>query len=371
MSKSSTRANWRSNLRLRVLATVIRNTLIRFEIMINRALKREFIPAGDAVFHVETSGACNLKCRFCAYEKKSSPKVSMPNDLFFDCVGQAIELGYTRFDLTPSTGDVFMDKRVFEKFAWLDVHPQVEEYTFFTNLTIPKPEAITRLVQLRKLGQLTISIYGHDRDSFIAITKSTGQVYRRLISNLESLLALKEQWHFDVAIGFRSTFEVPQHDASELMKILRRFEDAGVPVRPSHGVYNNWGGYISQDDVSGLDMHITSTELTYKFGACAKLFDSVQVMATGVVNACACRDVDATLRIGDARTSRLADIISVRNAEYMRIIDEQQQGKFRPVCQGCDFYKSIYHQRSEYRRDKLAMQNLRQFKDKLARRGPL
>jgi len=85
------------------------------------------------------------------------------------------------------------------------------------------------------------------------------------------------------------------------------------------------------------------------------------------VNACACRDVDATLRIGDAKKERLADIISARNAEYMRIIDEQQVGKFRPVCAGCDFYKSIYHQRSEYRQRATAMQSLQQFKDKLVR----
>jgi MoaA/NifB/PqqE/SkfB family radical SAM enzyme len=292
----------------------------------------------------------------------------MPNDLFLDCVRQATELGYARFDLTPSTGDVFMDKRVFEKLAYLDAHPKVEEYSFFTNLTIPKPDALMRLVQLKKLGQLTISIYGHDLESFIAITKSTGQVYRRLINNLEALLALKQRWNFGVAIGFRSTFNVPERDASELMKLLRRYRESGVPVRPSHGVYNNWGGYISQADVSGLDMHIASTELTYKFGACVKLFDSVQVMATGVVNACACRDVDATLRIGDVRTTPLADVISTRNAEYMRIIDEQQKGKFRQVCAGCDFYKSIYHQRSEYRRNKAATEGLQQFKDRLARR---
>lgn len=338
--------------------------------MVNRLLKREFIPADGSVFHIETSGACNLKCRFCAYEKKTSPKVNMPNGLFFDCVEQATELGYTRFDLTPSTGDVFMDKRVFEKFAYLDAHPKVEKYSFFTNLTIPKPDALAKLVQLKKLGHLTISIYGHDLESFIAITKSTEQVYRRLINNLESLLTLRDRWNFDLAIGFRSTFEVPEQDASELMRLLRRYRDSGVPVRASHGVYNNWGGYISQADVSGLDMHITSTELTYKFGACVKLFDSVQVMATGVVNACACRDVDATLRIGDARTTRLADIISIRNAEYMRIIEEQQKGQFRPVCAGCDFYKSIYHQRSEYRRNNVGTQSLKQFKDRLAERLP-
>ena len=197
------------------------------------------------------------------------------------------------------------------------------------------------------------------------ITKSTGQLYRRLVANLDALLALKDQWKFGVAVGFRSTFDVPDDDASELLRALRRYREAGVPVRPSHGVYNNWGGYITQADVAGLDMHITSTELVYKHGACVKLFDSVQVMASGVVNACACRDVDATLRIGDARTGRLADILSTRNAEYMRIIEEQQQGRFRPVCAGCDFYKSIYHQRSEYRRSRQPMQTLEQFKEKL------
>lgn len=354
-------------MRFRVLATVIRNAIVRMEIMANRVLKREFIPAGAGVFHIETSGACNLKCRFCAYEKKATPKVSMPNDLFFDCVEQAVQLGYTRFDLTPSTGDVFMDKRVFDKFAYLDGHPKVEEYSFFTNLTIPKTEMLARLMQLKKLRQITISVYGHDLKSFVAITKSTEQMYRRLLNNLETVLALKDRCRFDIAVGFRSTFDVPGDDASELLKILRRYMEAGISVRPSHGVYNNWGGYITQADVEGLDMHITSTELTYKFGACVKLFDSVQVMASGVVNACACRDVDATLRIGDARKERLADIISARNAEYMRIIDEQQAGKFRPVCAGCDFYKSIYHQRSEYRRVPTPMVSLEQFKEKMAR----
>jgi len=357
-------------MRFRVLATVIRNAVVRLEIAANRLLRREFIPDGAGVFHIETSGACNLKCRFCAYEKKSAPKVSMPNELFFDCVSQAVELGYTRFDLTPSTGDVFMDKRVFEKLAYLDAHPEVEAYSFFTNLTIPKPESVAKLIGLRKLSQLTVSVYGHDLASFIAITKSTEQMYRRLLGNLDALLALKDRWRFEVAIGFRSTFDVPREEASELMHALRRYREAGVPVRPSHGVYNNWGGYISQADVAGLDMHITSTALTYKYGACVKLFDSVQVMASGVVNACACRDVDATLRIGDARKTRLADILTARNAEYMRIIDEQQQGRFRPVCAGCDFYKSIYHQRSEYRRHKPAMQTLQQFKARLDRAGP-
>ena len=56
----------------------------------------------------------------------------------------------------------------------------------------------------------------------------------------------------------------------------------------------------------------------------------------------ACRDTEATLRIGDLREAPLASILSPRNPAYAQLIIEQQAGNFRPVCQGCDFYKSIY-----------------------------
>src|SRR5262249_43426105 len=125
---------------------------------------------------------------------------------------------------------------------------------------------------------------------------------------------------------------------------------------------------ISQQDVEGLDMQINSTAGVYKYGACEKLFNSVQVTASGVVNACACRDVDATLKIGDVRTTQLADIVSPQNPLYMAIIDEQQRGEFRPICRSCDFYKSIYHHRSHYRRAGIAVMSLAEFKEQLAAR---
>ena len=53
-------------MRFRVLATVVRNALVRLEIMANRLLRRESPPHAPGIFHIETSGACNIKCRFCA-----------------------------------------------------------------------------------------------------------------------------------------------------------------------------------------------------------------------------------------------------------------------------------------------------------------
>ena len=348
-------------MRLRVVEKKLKGIAVRAEIAMNRLLGREFIPADLGPFNIETTGACNLKCRFCAYEKKSSPKVSMANETFADVVDQAIGIGFDRFHLTPCTGDVFMDRRFFHKLVYLDEHPKVRAYNFFSNLTIPTPEQLLRLMDLKKFDRLTISVYGHDEASFVAITKSTPKIYRRLLANLETILANHGRWPFRVSIGHRSSFDAMKNVSSDLMQRLARFREAGVPVHASHGVYNNWGGYITNEDVAGLDMRVAPADEAAKAGPCVKLFDSVQVMATGVVNACACRDVDATLAIGNVASQPLAAIIHARNGAYRQIIDEQQAGNFRKVCASCDFYRSIYHQPSLYRRRKLPTQTVDEY----------
>ncbi len=88
-------------------------------------------------------------------------------------------------------------------------------------------------------------------------------------------------------------------------------------------------------------------------------------MATGIVNGCACRDVDATLRIGDLNQTPLRQILSSRNSSYMSLIEEQERGEFRPICQRCDYYKSIYHMRSTYRKDRVQLQSVEEFKTRL------
>ena len=352
---------------LATLAKSARNQRNRLVIRTNELLRREFIPAKLGFLSIETSSICNLECRFCAYVKKQSPKVTMPNELFEDCVEQALELGYTRFGLTPCTGDVFMDKRLFDKLAHLQAHPRVEAFEFVTNLSIPRPEDVERMLDFGKLQHLTISCYGHDLESFVAITRSTEKVYRRFLGNLETLLGRAGSYPGHVELGFRSTKGAPRDDSSDMLKLLRAFRDAGIRVRTSR-VYNNWGGYVSKEDVEGLAIDITG-DTTFKHGACSLLFTSVQVMATGVVSGCTCRDVDAALWIGDLRETPLREVLSTSNAAYMGLIEEQQRGEFRAVCRTCDFYKSIYRNRSVYRRNRTRVQSLEDFKRQLDSRS--
>jgi hypothetical protein len=95
------------------------------------------------------------------------------------------------------------------------------------------------------------------------------------------------------------------------------------------------------------------------------LFAGVQVRATGIVNACACRDVNTVLAIGDVNEQPLRDIVSTGNPVYMDLIDEQMRGEFRPVCQSCDFYKSIFHRPARQLRQRRAGQSLAAYKAEL------
>jgi hypothetical protein len=334
-------------------------------ININRARGREFIPKGAHSLSIETSSLCNLECRFCAYVKKNSPKVVMKDAFFRNCVAQAVDMGYRHFDLTPCTGDVFMDRSVFNKLAHLDNTAGVGSYGFFTNFTIPKTQDVKRLFELSKLAELAISIYGFDATTFVAITQSTEKVYRRLVHNLETFLCEIGRRRFALQFSLHPGVTSLRGRTSEITRLLERCRKAGIPVKISKGVYNNWGGYVTNEDVRGLPIDVIGPNLIYKNGACVRLFTTVQIMATGIVNGCACRDVDATLRLGDLNEMPLRDIISSRNPRYMALIEQQQNGHFQPVCQSCDMYASIYHRSSSYRRNSVELETVEEFKRRI------
>jgi MoaA/NifB/PqqE/SkfB family radical SAM enzyme len=160
----------KTGLRIRQGITALRRVRDVCILAANRTLHREYIPSITQSIYIEPTSICNLRCRFCGYRKKQSPKCVMPYERFCDYVNQATELGYTRFNLTPLTGEVFADRRLFDKLAFLDQHPRVLGYSFFSNFTLASPQIVEQLFTLKKLRKLTISLYGHDRDSFTAIT---------------------------------------------------------------------------------------------------------------------------------------------------------------------------------------------------------
>lgn len=328
----------------------------------NKWVGKTYIPHPRELLYVETSSICNLRCKICAYSKKSGPRMTMDHRLFCDVIDQATGLGYDTFGLSPLTGDVFAGEDFLAKLEHLEKHARVAGYSFYTNFTLADDEAIDRLLAMRKLRNLNVSLYGHDRESFIAITRSTDQTYDWLVHNLQQLADKADRIGFNLEFGWRTFSSVgsPWTVDSELgraVSAIRQITSCPVDAIQS---YNNWGGFVSQDDVAGLDMRIMDGTRLFKTGPCIFLFYKNIVLADGRVNACGCGDVNTTLVIGDLATQPLRDILSVRNQRYMQLIEAQKRGHFQPVCRACFMYRSIYRQTSYPRHHKKQV-SLREF----------
>ncbi|MFX1444111.1 MAG: radical SAM protein [Promethearchaeota archaeon] len=312
---------------------------------INRLIRNEYIPNPREHLYVEVSNICNLRCKFCGYSKSlNNKKLTMSNELFFDIINRATNFGYDTFGLTPIVGEVFVDKNFIDKTKFLEAHPKVKNYSFFTNFTLVSKQDIDDLIQSKKIKELFISLYGHDLNSFILITRGNRETYQKLLSNLDYLLSKCNKIKFKLSFGLRTdrSFIGLQKCDSDLCKILRniiKITNSNIQILKS---FNTWGGLITSEDVKGLDMIINDPTKFYKNGACSLIFYKNQVMADGTINACACRDINATLRIGDIKTQTFDEIYSINNKNFLKLIANQQKGHFNPICKKCDFYRSVY-----------------------------
>ncbi len=271
----------------------------------------------------------------------------MDERLFERSIAQAAELGIETIALTPITGDVFMDKNLLARLALVE-RSAVKSILFYTNFVGANDEAIRALLRMEKLKYLEISIYGHDLDSFCKITGRGKVQYNRLIDNLSYLYQRisDKPPDMDMVIGIRTyrSFRIEAHPKNALLELIEKLCKAGARLGVSSQV-DNWGGDVTAADVKGIEMNLTDGGYLYKKGPCGLPFDSVQVLATGQVNACACRDPRGSLRIGDLNSMPLADILSHTNEKWMKIIEGHDRGHFNEVCRACGFYQSIHDDR--------------------------
>ncbi len=297
--------------------------------------------------NIETTSRCNLKCKFCAYEKRDLnmyPIETMNINLFKDVVQQSIDIGYKKIGLTPTTGDIFMDKSIFEKLSYLDSLENYEGYFLYTNFIPIKIDQIEKLFELKKLINFGISIYGHDLDTFIKFSGGTNNAYNKLIENLKYLKKFldKKNTQFNLSISHRTekNFDINKN-TNELLKPIKEILKISNADYEKNSEFNNWGNIIKRNDIKDLNINFNDKKIR-KIGSCSLIYSRLIVGANGIVNACACRDANFSLRIGDVNKNKIKDIISLKNKKYKELIERQEKNDFPAVCASCDFYRSIY-----------------------------
>jgi MoaA/NifB/PqqE/SkfB family radical SAM enzyme len=293
------------------------------------------VPARPLELYIEGTNICNARCVFCAYPQMERPKVNMTMDVFQSAVDQHLAMGCKEVNLTPIVGDPFVDRFLFKRLDYLASKPEIQGYQFFSNAILMKPEFIERLVKYDERLFVLCSFGGFDRQTYYTIMGV--DKFQKAVDAIRGLIEakIKTDSKIRVQVNLRTPHGNPQ---GEFWDYLQRMRDRGVITIGSVDDFDNWGGDITDEVLRGAGLVPKPPPVHY--GPCHRLITSPVVLADGRVNACNCRDVEATLIIGDLKKESLKDILSgPKLREYLLM---HERGEFPDICKVCTRYDSIY-----------------------------
>ena len=284
--------------------------------------------------YIEGTNICNARCAFCAYPQMQRPYATMPVDLFKKAVDQYLELGPGEIDLTPIVGDPFVDKFLFERLDWLAAHPKIKRFHFYTNAILMKPEQLPRLLAYGERFMLCCSFGGFDRETYRTVMGV--DKFDEAVAHIRGVIDAKAQ--AGSSIRLQISLRVPPGNArGEFWDFLNKMSDLGMITIESVADFDNWGGAVTDEALRAAGL--TPKPPPVHTGPCRRLFTGPTVLSDGRVNACCCRDVEATLIIGDVNKESLSDIL--RGAPLKELVDRHERGDFPEICKTCTRYESV------------------------------
>ncbi|MCP6757924.1 MAG: radical SAM protein [Fischerella sp. CENA71] len=288
--------------------------------------------------HIEATNICNAKCTFCAYPKMERKKELMLMEEFRKIVDQYVNMGGKYVSLTPIVGDPFVDRYLFDRLDYLNQRSEIRGFYFYTNAILMKPEVSEKLLAYGEKLNIYVSWGGFDRETYKAImgVDRFDVVRHNIEAFVEAKLKLGSSTALTIALRCPS---IKWH--GELWEKFNQWKKEKIINIQFINAYDSWSGKVKDEKLKqvGLEPVIKP----YKRGACELLYMKPIILANSKVNACACRDVEAELIVGDLKESTLPEIWAGNGIE--ELINRQESGDFPDVCKRCTWYVSVYNYR--------------------------
>lgn len=297
------------------------------------------IPHPLECLYIANSTLCNFNCIFCAYSNSGMKKQIMPYNEFTGYIDKAVHFGFNTFNLTPLIGESLIDPTFLKKLSYLENRQDVIEYYFCTNLSLADARLFNTIKNLEKLCSFSISIYGHDQESYTKITRSDLHWYQNILTNLHTLIQTPEI-HDKTELRVRSfnTFDLLNCD-SELCRLIKQLDLLGVRVRVPNE-YQNWSGIVPQSQL--FHNKLTPKEnIQFKKEPCVFVFFKHTILPDGSINACSAGDGNGKFVIGNIGRQNFEEIYSRRNSIYTSLIQSHLNANFSDVCQSCTAYRPL------------------------------
>lgn len=270
----------------------------------------------------QISRRCNLQCVMCGYEAWQRNTGFMSDEVFDRVIEQMREHGIGRLALTAAQGEPLLAPKAIPFInraisASLDVHIN-------TNCTPLSSRIIDALATSATTGQLTIqcSFSGYDKESYERTY--VGADFERTAAKLAAINNAFAVIGRDRDITVRGV--VYSHGDEALTKYFL-VETLGVDEKQiSLTVPDNFAGHVKcVRNISQMTLH-----------TCPWLTDYVVVYDDGKVSACACRDSEGVMEIGNIMTQSLAEMRG--SLAYKSMVAAFAAGDISglPLCAKCD-----------------------------------
>ncbi len=287
---------------------------------------------------IETTNICNANCVFCAYQFQTRPKGVMEMSLFKKIVSEYVEVGGGSLSLTPTVGEPFADSLIVERIRFAREHAAIKDIGMYSNMISLERIGIQALLT-SGLTSLMVSTSGPDEQMYERVYRS--REYKRVLRNIMAFAEANSNAGHPVRFFVDMRADRPAHEVYEFpdYKILAEAigpENIGIKYR-----YDNWGGKITQDQLSGaMKLRAGNNPLRPRTSACSEMYSGPMIYWDGRVGACGCRDVDAReLIIGDATKQHIADIWFGEELKKLRA--EFLSPAIRDICRNCTHYNPV------------------------------
>jgi hypothetical protein len=198
-----------------------------------------------------------------------------------------------------------------------------------------RPELSKRLLDFGEKLRIYISFGGFDRETY----KTTFGVdkFEVVVPNIKALFEAKKK--AGSTLGVQINLRTPKdNNKGPLWDEFLAAKREGLIEMTWMGAYDSWAGHIKEEELSAAGL--AARPMPVKKGPCHRLLTSPVVLADGRVNACACRDVEATLIIGDLKKESLAEVLGGKALHDL--VDAHARGDFPEVCRRCTYYDPVF-----------------------------
>lgn len=257
------------------------------------------------LLRMESTNHCNFKCVFCPHPKMQRSKGFMDEQLYYNVIDQAADLGFIKLDLR-NFGEPIIDKRL-AKMAKYAYNKGLNKIYIHTNGYGLNKKILDGWGEA---GITDVNISLSPKREFGESRPGTN--VERMFSGLERLMESDSKWKHILSVDYIRTGLSTKEEEKEFFDWLKKYD------------------LVKRIDIN---LHNWAEGEADTFLQCHRLWTSVTVLWDGKVTLC-CLDYEGEIDLGNVNQESLKDIIN--NEKYQEIRRNHINGKFLSKCASCD-----------------------------------